>query len=128
MKKTYLILAVLMGVSTANLVVANDETKKVEVRTNDSEELSIQATKDLKFRLTAQSLPTRAYIAIRNAEGKVLYYEYATKTENISKIFDLSNLEDGTYTFVVETTNGYVAKPFEIKTEVTRTVSANLVK
>ncbi|HEV7350776.1 hypothetical protein [Telluribacter sp.] len=128
MKKTYIVLAVLMGVSIANLALANDTTNKVEVREDVTVELTVEAAKDLKFRLSAQNLPSRAYIAIRNKEGQVLYSEYTGKTDKFSKIFDLSNLADGTYTFVVETSNGYVAKPFEIKTEVTRVVTANTSK
>lgn len=128
MKKTYIVLAVLMGVSTANLAIAKDTPKKVVVREEATVELTVEAAKDLKFRLSAQNLPSRAYIAIRNEEGRILYSEYAGKTDRFSKIFDLSNLADGTYTFVVETSSGYVAKPFEIKTEVTRVVTASTSK
>jgi hypothetical protein len=125
MKKTYLALAVLMGVSAANLAVAITPAQAVEIREGDAVVLNVETSKGLKFKLSASNLPSRAYIAIRNEEGKVLYSEYAGKTESFTKIFDLSNLSDGTYTFVVETSNGFVSKPFEIRTEVTRVVTAS---
>ncbi len=124
MKRIILVAAVWMGVSAANLATANTISPSTEVRTDATVDMSVETFKDMKFKLTVKNLTNRSYIAIKRATGEVLYSEYASKTENYSKVFDLSNLSDGKYTFVVETGNGNSEKPFTITTETTRTVTA----
>ncbi|GAB2792532.1 hypothetical protein GCM10027275_41830 [Rhabdobacter roseus] len=124
MKKTFLAVALLLSASAVNFAVANNDKKASEVREGSNLELNLETLNNLKFKLSINNLPNRSYIAIKNADGNVLYSEYAGKSEQFTKVFDLSNLLDGNYTFVVDTTNGHVEKPFEIKTEVTRVVTA----
>lgn len=124
MKRIILVAAVWMGVSAANLVTANTINPSTELRTDATVDVSVETFKDMKFKLTVKNLSNRSYIAIKRATGEVLYSEYAGKTENYTKVFDLSNLSDGKYTFVVETGNGNMEKPFTITTETTRTVTA----
>ena len=124
MKKTFLAVALLLSVSAANVVVANNDKKASEVREGSNLELNLETLSNLKFKLSINNLPNRSYIAIKNADGSVLYSEYAGKTEQFTKVFDLSNLLDGNYTFVVDTIESRVEKPFEIKTEVKRVVTA----
>lgn len=122
MKKIILAVAVLMGVSAASFATEINNNA-VEVRGDRTVELSVETFKDLKFKLSIKNLANRSYIAIKSSAGEVLYSEYATvNTAEYSKVFDLSNLLDGKYTFVVETNKGYVEKPFEIKTQTTRIV------
>ena len=113
-----------MGVSAANLATANTISPATETRTDATVDMSLETFKDMKFKLTVKNLTNRSYIAIKRNTGEVLYSEYASKTETYTKVFDLSNLSDGKYTFVVETANGNLEKPFTITTETTRTVTA----
>ncbi|GHB88433.1 hypothetical protein GCM10007390_50690 [Persicitalea jodogahamensis] len=114
-----------MGVSAANTVSAKNTTDRaaIEVREEGTVNMTVKTYKDMKFRLTVQDLTSRLYIAIKNSSGEVLYSEYARETENYSKIFDLSNLSDGEYAFVVETDKGKAEKAFTVNTETTRSVT-----
>lgn len=124
MKKSFLVIAVLMGVSTANFAnVLKTNNTAVEVREDRTVELSVETFSDLKFKLSVNNLSARSYIAIKSSVGEVLYSEYTSGSESYSKVFDLSNLLDGKYTFVVETSKGIVEKPFSIKTQTTRVVT-----
>ncbi len=124
MKRIILVAAVWMGVSTANTITAKTTDRAaIEVREEGTVNMTVKTYKDMKFRLTVQDLTSRLYVAIKNASGEVLYSEYARETENYSKIFDLSNLADGSYAFVVETDKGRAEKTFTINTEITRVVS-----
>ncbi len=124
MKRIILIAAVWMGVSAANTITAkNTDRTAIEVREEGTVNMTVKTYKDMKFRLTVQDLTNRLYIAIKNTAGEVLYSEYARKTENYSKVFDLSNLSDGEYAFVVETDKGRAEKAFLIDTKTTRVVT-----
>jgi hypothetical protein len=123
MKRIILVAAVWMGVSSANLVTANNINPSTEVRTDETVAMNVETFKDMKFKLTVKNLTNRTYIAIKRATGEIMYSEYASKTENYSKVFDLSNLSDGKYSFVVESGSDNLEKPFTITTETTRTVT-----
>lgn len=124
MKRITLIAAVWMGVSAANTVTANNADRAViEVREEGTVNMTVKTYKDMKFCLTVQELTGRLHIVIKNSIGDVLYNEYARETENYSKIFDLSNLTDGEYAFVVETDKGRAEKAFMIDTKTTRVVT-----
>lgn len=124
MKKTILIAAVWMGVSAATFATTTtNNNTAIEVRDGKTVDMSLESFKDMKFKLSVKNVSGRSYIAIKKATGEVLYSEYTGKTEEYSKVFDLSNLLDGEYLFVVDTNNGYVEKPFSIKTETTRVVT-----
>jgi hypothetical protein len=125
MKRTILVAAVVMGVSTANFANAfNINNNTIEVRGDRTIEMSVETFEGLKFKLSVNNLPARSYIAIKSETGEVLYSEYTSgNSESYLKVFDLSNLLDGKYSFVVETSKGLASKPFSIKTETTRTVT-----
>ena len=130
MKRIILVAAVWMGVSAASVVSANNNvsTSAIEVSKDGSVDMNVETFKDMKFRLSVKNLTNRSYIAIKRATGEVLYSEYANKTDEYSKVFDLSNLLDGSYVFVVETMEGTVEKPFTIRTETTRVVTPAATK
>lgn len=124
MKKTILIAAVWMGVSAASFADVNiTNGTSVEAREDKNVELSVETFKDMKFKLSVKNIANRSYIAIKKVTGEVLYSEYTGKTEHYTKVFDLSNLVDGEYVFVVDTNEGYAEKPFSITTETTRIVT-----
>lgn len=118
MKKIIFSIAVLMGVSAANFSFAggkvSDKTSAVE----------IVASNNLKFKLTLDSVKDRSSVVIKDSDGTIVYSTTIPKSENYSKIFDLSNLSDGNYSFVVNNGTEVTAKPFAISTETKRLVTA----
>lgn len=125
MKKIILVAAVGMSIFATSL--SNAQTNTVAV-TQTSEhgtvDLNVQTYKNMKFRLFVKDLSEHAYVAIKRESGEVLYSEYISKPGVYTKMFDLSNLADGNYTFVVENNDATAEKPFAIKTETTRTLIA----
>lgn len=126
MKKLVMAVAVLMGVSTANLSVANNgmNVNKFANFTPGSD-LNVKALNGLKFVLTVDNIQKKAYIAIKDSNGEILFSEYVSKTEAYSKVFDLSKLGDGNYTFVVVNGKETSEKPFTISTEVKRSFKSS---
>lgn len=124
MKKIILVAAVGMGVFATSL--CNAQTNNVAVAQTSERgtiDLSVKAYKDMKYRLFVGKLSEHSHIAIKRESGEVLYNEYIAKAGVYSKIFDLSNLADGNYTFVVESNEASAEKAFAIKTETTRTLT-----
>ena len=124
MKKLTLTLAVLMGVSAANLTNAANGLKIVEIKA-EANGLTVKAINGLKFRLSLDKLSKKTYIAIKNNQGEIFHSEYVGKQDAFSKVYDLSNLPDGNYYFEVVTGNEKMNKPFQISTNVKRTAIAN---
>lgn len=119
MKKTILLLAVLMGVSTLNF--AGTETRE----NAKSSTLELANLEDMKFKISCDNVAEKARVSIKDDLGNVLYTEVVSKaTDKYSKVFDLSNLVDGSYKFVVESGKDKVSKPFEISTKIKREVTA----
>ncbi len=116
MKKIIVMLAVLVGVSTANFSIAGENnTTKLNVE--------LSSLDNLQFRLVLDQVNTKSTVLIRDYSGAVLYTVSVPKTEKFTKIFDLSNLRDGSYTFQVNNGKEKIEKPFEINTEVKRVVT-----
>lgn len=113
MKKVVLALAVLVGVSTANISKASD---------NKESKLNVQVSSldNLQFRLVLDQLDSKSTVLIRDYSGAVIYSLSVPKAEKFSKIFDLSHLRDGSYVFQVNNGKERVEKQFEINTEVKR--------
>lgn len=121
MKKTIITFALMMGVSGAT--IANNDMKIVKVASiTEGTELNLKVLNNLKFVLSANKVEQRTIISLLDKEKSVLFSEFADTTGDYSKIFDLSNLVDGKYTFVVRTGGETIEKTFEIKTSVERSV------
>lgn len=118
MKKTILSIAVLMGVSAANLTFANNNV------TDNTAAIELVSSSDLKFKLTLDNVKEKSSLVIKDSFGSIVYSTNIPKSENYSKIFDLSNLSDGNYSFIVNNGNEVTAKPFAISTETKRQVTA----
>ena len=118
MKKTILAIAVLVGVSTANLSIAADKVKE----NNASIELVSGA--ELKFKLSLENVKERSSLVIKDYTGTIVYSTSIPKSENYTKIFDLSNLADGNYSFIINNGSEISTKPFAISTETKRQVTA----
>lgn len=118
MKKTILTLAVLMGVSAANLSIAADKVKE------NNAAIELVSKGELKFKLTLENVKDKSSLVIKDFGGDIVYSTALPKSENYSKIFDLSNLADGQYSFIVSNGNEVSSKPFVITTETKRQVTA----
>jgi hypothetical protein len=118
MKKTFLAIAVLVGVSTANFSVAADKAKE------NNASIELVSTGELKFKLTLDNVKERSTLTIKDFSGDTVYSTSLPKSENYTKIFDLSNLADGNYTFVINNGSEVSTKPFSISTETKRQVVA----
>jgi hypothetical protein len=119
MKKTILAIAVLVGVSTANFSYANEKVKNSE-----SAAIELLSAGNVAFRLRLDNVKEKSSVLIKDEFGTVLYSSSIPKSENYSKVFDLSNLLDGNYTFIVNNGNETTEKPFVIATETKRLVTA----
>lgn len=121
MKKTMLMLAAVIGVSLATQTFAND--MRIVRFARPASDLQLVALEGMKFKLTADKLQNRSYVAIKSQDGAVLFSEFVVNREGrYAKVFDLSMLTDGAYTFVIENGAEKLEKPFVIATEVKRTV------
>jgi len=118
MKKLILSVAVLMGVSAANLSFAGEKVA------NNAAAIELVSSSDLKFKLTLESVKERSSLVIKDNDGGIVYSTSIPKSENYTKIFDLSNLLDGNYSFIVNNGNEITSKPFVISTETKRLVTA----
>jgi hypothetical protein len=119
MKKLILSVAVLVGVSAANLSVAGDK-----VATKSTTAIELVSLTDLKFKLTLENVKERSSLLIKDSNGGIVYSTSLPKSENYTKIFDLSNLLDGDYSFIVNNGSEVTTKPFAIATETRRLVTA----
>ncbi len=118
MKKTILTIAVLVGVSAANFSIANDKVKE------NNSSIELVSSSELKFKLTLDNVKERSSLTIKDFNGDIVYSTSLPKSENYSKIFDLSNLADGNYSFIINNGNEISSKPFVISTETKRQVTA----
>ncbi|WP_254561152.1 DUF3244 domain-containing protein [Dyadobacter diqingensis] len=118
MKKTILAIAVLVGISTASFSFAGEK-----VNTNAAA-IELVSADNLTFRLKLDSVKEKSSVTIKDENGTVLYSSAIPKSENYSKVFDLSNLLDGNYTFIVNNGTEITEKPFVIATETKRLVTA----
>jgi hypothetical protein len=115
MKKAILAIAVLVGISTASFAFGDDVVKS---------SVELIANNDLKFRLALDNVKEKSSVVIKDQFGVILYSTTIPKSENYSKIFDLSGLADGSYSFVINNGREVTVKPFEIATETKRLVTA----
>ena len=113
-----------MGVSGATF--ANNHMKVVAVAsTTEASELNLRALSNLKFVLSANKVGERTIISLLDEDKTVLFRDYANTNGDYTKIFDLSNLADGKYTFVVKNGVEEIEKTLEIKTSVERSATLN---
>jgi len=118
MKKVILAIAVLVGISTSGFSFSG------EVSNNNNSSIELIANSELKFKLALDNVKERASLVIKDQFGQILYSANLPKSENYSKIFDLSGLVDGSYSFVINNGGDVTVKPFEIATETKRLVTA----
>jgi len=86
--------------------------------------LSVQDMGSLRFKLAFENpLRQKTKISLIDKDRNVLFDEYMHENTQYVRAFNLSNLSDGEYTFLVESGNDKMKKDFSISTKTLRDVS-----
>jgi hypothetical protein len=119
-------LAIVMTLATAT-TEGIAQTKATSGKIASSEKtsnLSVQDLGSLRFKLAFENpLKQKMKITLVDKENNVFYNEYSVGNIQYVKAFDLTNLADGEYTFVVESGKDKSTKDFVIKTQTFRGIS-----
>ncbi len=117
MKKLILSLVILFSISTSVTSMAKENDK------NTAAKVELSTAGGLKFKLSLSAIESGSSIAIKDNFGETLYSANLPKSESYSKVFDLSTLNDGNYTFIINNGGEIVEKPISIETRTTRTAT-----
>lgn len=86
-----------------------------------SQNITIKQIGNLKFRVVlAENDAALASIQIIDENGNEIYSENLNSTKLNTKLFDLSNLTDGTYTFVLKSGKKVEKQKVNISTQINR--------
>jgi hypothetical protein len=104
---------------TAQIIIAAGKVTSTE---NNS--LSVQDLGSLRFKLIFENTSKqKTKISLVDKENNVFFYDYPTNDPHYVKAFDLSNLIDGEYAFVVELGTEKLKKDFVISTKSFRSIA-----
>ena len=118
MKKLVITAVILIGLSSANRTLANDLIHRANIAET---ELKLKALNGVKFKVTAFNILEKSVLRIQDKKGEVLF-KGIVENGNYEKVFNLSLLPDGDYSFVLSTGKEVSKKAFSIKTETKRTI------
>ena len=98
---------------TAQTIISAEKVTSIEKNS-----LSVQDLGSLRFKLTFEnSNKQKTKISLVNKENNVFFCDYTTDDAQYVKAFDLSNLIDGEYSFLVEYGTEKLKKDFVITTK-----------
>lgn len=120
-------LAIVLGLALVSSSAVMAQTKVASGKVSSTEKvtnLSVQDLGSLRFKVAFEN-PARqkAQIYLLDTDNNVYFNDYATGDAQYVKAFDLSNLADGKYTFVVASGSDKFTKEFAIKTETFRGIA-----
>ncbi len=99
-------------------VTAQTKVAVDKVTSTEKSSLSVQDLGSLRFKLTFENpSKQKTKISLIDSENNVFYYVYPSNDVQYVKAFDLSNLLDGEYTFLVELGTEKLKKDFVITTK-----------
>lgn len=122
MKALIVAIAIIATSASTSFAQTNKSTSNGKVSVSEKvANLNVQNLGNLRFKLSFEN-PTKqkAQIYLVDNNRTVYYNEYASGDAQYSKAFNLNNLVDGEYTFVVETPTEQVSQSFIIKTQINR--------
>jgi hypothetical protein len=126
-KKIMKTLALVLALATATATEGMAQTKAASGKVSSSDKVSkldVQDLGSLRFKLAFENpLRQKTKIYLLDKNNDVFFNEYANGNAQYVRAFDLSNLADGEYTFVVESGNDKLTKAFVIKTQTFRGIS-----
>jgi predicted component of type VI protein secretion system len=117
-----LVVAIAIIASSASTSFAQTSTTNGKVSASEKvANLNVQNLGGLRFKLSFEN-PTKqkAQIYLVDKDNAVYYQEYASGDAQYTKAFNLTNLVDGEYTFVVQTPTEKVTQNFVIRTQINR--------
>ena len=126
-KKIMKTLALVLALATATATEGMAQTKATSGKVSSSDkvsDLSVQDLGSLHFKLAFENplrQKTKVYLLDKNND--IFFNEYAAGNTQYVRAFDLSNLVDGEYTFVVENGKDKLKKSFVISTKTFRGIS-----
>lgn len=128
MKKLALVLALATATATEGMAQAKAASGTPAAgkisSTATVTNLSVQDMGSLRFKLAFENpLRQKTKIYLLDKDSNVLFDEYTYGNTQYVRAFNLSNLVDGEYTFVVETGKEKLTKDFAITTKTLRGVS-----
>lgn len=127
MKKLALVLALATTIVSASFTQGMGQAKAASGKISsiaNFTNLSVQDMGSLRFKLAIENpLRLKTKIYLMDKDNNVLFDEYSSSSMKYIKFFDLSNLADGNYTFVVESGKDKMKKDFSISTKTLRDVS-----
>ncbi len=127
MKKLALVLGVAAAMVSATATEGMAQAKAASGKTSSTAtvtNLSVQDLGSLRFKLAFENpLQQKTKIYLLDKDSNVLFDEYTYRDTQYVRAFNLSNLVDGKYTFVVETGKDKLTKDFAITTKTLRGVS-----
>ena len=126
-KKIMKALAIVLGLALAATTEGMAQTKAASGKISSSEtvtNLKVQDLGSLRFKLTFENpLRQKTQIYLLDKDNNVFFNEYSTGDAQYIRAFNLSDLADGEYTFVVETGKDKLKKDFVISTQTFRGIS-----
>ena len=119
-------LAIVLTLATAT-TEGFAQTKTASGKVSSSEKvsnLSVQELGNFRFKLAFENpLKQKAKISLVDNENNEFYKDYSVGDAQYVKAFDLNNLSDGNYTFVVESGSDKLTKEFVIRTQTFRGIA-----
>ncbi|CAH0994591.1 hypothetical protein EMA8858_00701 [Emticicia aquatica] len=123
MKKLALVLALASAIATEGMAQTKAASGKVSSSDKVSK-LSVQDLGSLRFKLAFENpLRQKTKIYLQDKDSNVFFNEYSIGDTQYVRAFNLSNLADGEYTFVVESGNEKLKKDFVISTQTFRGIA-----
>lgn len=116
-----LVVAIAIIASSASVSFAQSTSNGKVSATEKVANLNVQNLGGLRFKLSFEN-PTKqkAQITLVDNSRNVYFNEYTSGDAQYTKAFNLTNLVDGEYTFVIETPTEKVSQNFVIRTEINR--------
>ena len=123
MKTLVIVLALAAAATTQGMAQMKATSGKISISDKVSN-LNVQDLGSLRFKLAFEN-PSKQKIKISlvDKENNVFFNDYSMGDTQYVKAFNLANLADGEYAFVVESGNDKLTKEFTIKTQILRGIS-----
>ncbi len=121
MKKLTIVLALtVFAFNGAKAQVANSSVEKIET-------IFLQDLGNLRFKLSFENpLRQKTQISLLDKNDNLYFNDFAGNDTRYSRSFNLSNLEDGVYSFVISSGTDKITKEFIISTQTSRGISLAL--
>lgn len=116
-KRNVMALAIIL----ASFGSVNAKVNKTILDENPASKITIKQLQNLKFKvMVSEESKDVALVKITDERGNEIYSEKINATKLKSKLYDLSNLTDGTYTFAISSGKVIEKQKIYISTQINR--------